>query len=88
MLTDDFVSPCPSAHLMSQELEDLINKFGSFITIVTNKPVSCVTLFILIQKYPELRNSLIAMSETSWYSVVEYLAYRYPVLNKSKKIKR
>ena len=88
MYTDDFVSPCAHTHLINQELEDLINKFGSLVTIVTNKPISCVTFFINIQKHPELREILEEMSETSWYSIVEYMAYRYPALNKSKKIKK
>lgn len=88
MFNEEFVSPCANTHLVNRELEDLVNKFGGFITLVTNKPVSCVTLFILIQKYPELKKALIDLSETTWYSIVEYMAYRYPVLNKSKKIKK
>jgi hypothetical protein len=88
MINDNFTSPCANSYIVDRELEELVNKFGSFITLVTNKPVSCVTMFILINKYPELRNSMIAMSETTWYSIVEYLAHRYPVLNKSKKIKK
>ena len=87
MLSDDFISPCANTHLIHQELEDCMNKFGSFITIMTNKPVSCVTMFLMIQKYPALRHVLVEMAETSWYSIVEYLAYRYPVLNKTKKIR-
>lgn len=88
MINDDFTSPCANSFIVNQELEELVNKFGSFITLVTNKPVSCVTMFILINKYPELRNAMIDMSETTWYSLVEYMAHRYPVLNKSKKIKK
>lgn len=88
MINDDFTSPCANTHLINQELEEAVNKFGSLITIITNKPVSCVTMFIVLQKHPELKDILVEMSETSWYSVVEYLAYRYPVLNKTKKIKR
>jgi hypothetical protein len=85
---DDFIYPCANTHLINQELEETINKFGSFITIMTNKPVSCVTMFIIIQKYPELRDVLVTLTETTWYSVVEYMAHRYPVLNKTKKIKK
>lgn len=88
MFNDDFISPCANTQLVNQELEDTINKFGSLVTLLTNKPISCVTMFIMIQKHPELRNSLVEMSETSWYSIVEYMAHRYPVLNKSKKIKK
>jgi hypothetical protein len=88
MYNDDFVSPCANTFLINQELEDLINKFGSLVTIVTNKPISCVTLFLTIQKHQQLQNALVEMSETSWYSIVEYMAYRYPSLNKSKKIKK
>ena len=88
MYNDDFISPCANTFLINQELEDLIYKFGSLVTIVSNKPISCVTLFLTIQKHPPLQNALVEMSETSWYSIVEYMAYRYPSLNKSKKIKK
>lgn len=88
MVKDDFIAPSANTHVTNQELEDLINKFGSLITLITNKPVSCVTMFIIIQKTPELKKFLIELSETSWFSIVEYMAYRYPVLNKSKKIKK
>ena len=88
MYNDDFISPCANTFLINQELEDLINKIGSLVTIVSNKPISCVTLFLTIQKHPQLQNALIEMSETSWYSIIEYMAYRYPSLNKSKKIKK
>ena len=88
MFNDEFIFPCANTQIVTQELEDLINKFGSLITLITNKPVSCVTMFIVIQKNPELKKSLVELSETSWYSIVEYMAYRYPVLNKSKKIKK
>lgn len=88
MINDEFISPCPNTNIINQELEDTINKFGSFITLITNKPVSCVTLFLLINKYPSLKNVLLSLTDASWYSIVEYMAYRYPVLNKSKKIKK
>lgn len=87
MIPEDFVAPCANTQISREELEETVNKFGSFITLLTNKPVSCVTMFMLIQKNPELRQILIDLADTSWYSIVEYMAYRYPVLNKSKKIK-
>jgi hypothetical protein len=88
MYNDDFISPCANTHLINQELEDLINCFGSLVTIATNKPISCVTFFLILQKSPELQKALVEMSDTSWFSIVEYMAYRYPSLNKSKKIKK
>ncbi len=88
MFDENFVSPCANTHLINRELEELINKFGSFVTILTNKPLSSVTLFIHLQKNPQLLKALVDMSETSWFTIVEYMAYRYPALNKSKKIKK
>lgn len=88
MSSNDLVSPCANTHIVNRELEEVINRFGSLITLATNKPISCVTFFIIIQKHPELKEALIELSETTWYSIVEYMAYRYPVLNKSKKIKK
>jgi hypothetical protein len=87
MIPEDFIAPCASTQISNEELEETVNKFGSFITLMTNKPVSCVTMFLLIQKHKDLREMLIDISDSSWYSIVEYMAHRYPVLNKSKKIK-
>lgn len=87
MIPENFVAPCANSELSMFELEENINKFGALLTLIFNKPISCVSMFILIRKHPELRDLLINMTDTSWYSIVEYLAYRYPVLNKSKKIK-
>lgn len=87
MLPDEFINPDASELINDTELEELINKLGGFLTIVTNKPISCVTFFLLIQKNEKLRDVLVELADTSWYSIVEYLAHRYPVLNKSKKIK-
>ncbi len=88
MYNDDFISPCANTQLINQELEELIYCIGSLVTIITNKPISCVTLFLIIQKSPALKNSLVEMSDTTWFSIVEYMAHRYPSLNKSKKIKK
>lgn len=88
MNNQDFVSPCANTYIINQELEDIINKFGGFITLITNKPVSCVTLFLLINKHQQLKEMILQMTDASWYSIVEYMAHRYPVLNKSKKIKK
>ena len=88
MINQDFVSPCANTHIINEELEDIINKFGGFITLITNKPVSCVTLFLMINKHHQLKRMILELTDTSWYSIVEYMAYRYPVLNKSKKIKK
>lgn len=87
MIPEQFIAPCALTSISHDELDEVINKFGSLITLLTNKPISCVTLFLLIQKHPEFRDILIDMGETSWYSIVEHLAWRYPVLNKSKKIR-
>lgn len=87
MIPENFVAPCASSTISFYELEETINKFGSLLTLITNKPISCVTMFILIQRSPELKRLLVDMTDNTWYSIVEYLAYRYPVLNKSKKIK-
>lgn len=88
MNNEDFIYPCANTHLINTELEDCINKFGSFMTLVTNKSISCVTLFILINQSPHLKKILLELTDASWYSIVEYMAHRYPVLNKSKKIKK
>ena len=87
MIQTEFINPDASEIIFDTELEDLVNKFGSLLTMMTNKPISCVTFFLLLQKNNDLKDVLVELSDTSWYDIVEYLAYRYPVLNKSKKIK-
>lgn len=71
----------------NREIEDVINKIGSLISIIMNKPISCITFFNILQKEPILQNIIIDMTDSSWYEIVSYMAYRWPVLNKSKKIK-
>jgi hypothetical protein len=87
MIPTEFTCPDASEIINNKELEEIINAYGSFLTIVSNKPISCVTMFMMIAKHPVLQKVLVEVSETTWYSLVEYLAYRYPILNKSKKIK-
>jgi len=83
----EFVCPDASEIINMDELDEIINKYGSYLTIITNKPISSVTMFMMTAKTPALQQILVDLTELSWYSIVEYLAYRYPILNKSKKIK-
>lgn len=69
------------------ELEEIINQYGSLLMMITNKPISCVTFFLLIMKNEALKEILLELTSCSYYDIVDYLAWRYPVLNKSKKIK-
>lgn len=71
----------------NQEIEDVVNKVGALLSIIMNKPISCITFFTILQKETILQNIIIDMTDSSWYEVVSYMAYRWPVLNKSKKIK-
>ncbi len=86
-MSNEFINPDASEIINERELEEIVNKFGSFLSIATNKQLSCVTFFILLYKNPKLRDILVDLSDTSWYSIVEYFSHRYPVLNKTKKIK-
>jgi hypothetical protein len=87
MLTYDHSVPSPNDIINEQELDTIVNKFGSFLSIIVNKPISCVTVFTMLRKDTQVRDVLLEISDHSWYSVVEYMGHRWPVLNKSKKIK-
>ena len=87
MLPYDHTIPAPSEILNTIELEETINKFGSWLSIVVNKPISCVTLFSMLRKDEQLRSFLLDLTDQSWYVIVSYMSHRWPVLNKSKKIK-
>lgn len=87
MLPDEFHNPPAHEIINNNELEELVNQFGSFLTIVTNKPISCVSFFLLLQNNKDLKETLIQLTSTDYYSMITYLAHRYPILNKSKKIK-
>lgn len=84
MLTEN---PDSISIINQDELAEIVNKFGSLLTILSNKPISCVTFFLILQKNKDLKRVLLEMADVSWYELVVYLAHRYPVLNKSKKIK-
>lgn len=83
----EFIQPDASELLSLQEIDEIINKYGSFLTIVASKPISVVSMFMVIAKSKELQEVLVDMSNLSSYSLVEYMAYKYPLLNKTKKIK-
>ena len=87
MLPYEQTVPAPYEILNNSELEETVNKFGSWVSIITNKPISCISLFFLLRKDDDLRNLLLHLTDQSWYAIVEYMSYRWPVLNKSKKIK-
>ena len=80
-------NPSAAEILNNKELEEIINQYGSLLSILTNKHISCVTFFLFLLKNTELQSILIEISDASWFEIVTYMSYRYPVLNKSKKIK-
>lgn len=71
-----------------KEMDNIINKYGSFVSMLLNKNISCVTFFSAIMEDDELKSVLIDVSECDWFDIVKHLSYRYPLLNKSKKIKK
>lgn len=87
MIHTDYSIPSAREIVGRKELDEIINQFGSLISILTNKPISCVSLFVLITSNEDLKDVILDISDVSWYSLVEHLAFRYPLLNKSKKIK-
>jgi hypothetical protein len=87
MFESELINQSVTDILNGKELEELVNCFGSLMTMLSNKSISCVTFFILLIKYPSIRECLIELSDQEWYTIVSYMAYRYPILNKSKKIK-
>lgn len=74
--------------LNSKEMDALINKCGSFVSMVLNKNISCVTLFMFLIENEVFRNSVLKIGSCSWYDLVQHMSYRYPILHKSKKIKK
>lgn len=87
MFNNDFINPSAIEIINNKELEEIINCFGSLMTMISNKPISCVTFFLMLMKNNDIKQSLIDITDTEWYNIVYYMAYRYPILNKSKKIK-
>jgi putative flippase GtrA len=84
---DKFTHPSADQIINSQELNETVNRFGSFFTMLTDKPISCVTFFLLLEKTDEIKTCISTIADVSWYELVDYLSQRYTVLNKSKKIK-
>lgn len=86
-IDDSFHHPSADLLIATHELEETINKFGSFYTLLLNKPISCTTFFIMLCEHPSTRTCIQQLCDVNWFDIVEYMAIRYPVLNKSKKIK-
>ncbi len=72
----------------AKELDLTVTKYGSFVGMLLNKNISCVTLFSYLLKDKELKNLLVGISDRDWFDVVKHMSYRYPILCKSKKIKK
>lgn len=77
-----------TSDIYSRELDQFINKYGAFVGILLNKNISCVTLFSTLMQDEELREVMTEICHYSWYDVVKHMSYRYPILHKSKKIRR
>lgn len=87
MLNEELSCPSALEILNNNELEEIVNKFGSLMSMMTNKQLSCITFFMTIIKHPELKNAILEISDAEWIDFVKFMAYKYPILNKSKKIK-
>ncbi len=74
--------------IYAKEMDLLVNKFGSLCGILMNKNISCVTFFTQLLKDEEFRTVMAEMGNCTWFDVVRYMSYRYPLLHKSKKIKK
>ena len=74
--------------IYEDELDVLINTFGSLTGILLNKNISCVTFFMQLMKDEDLKEVMMDLGGCSWYDVVHYMTLRYPLLHKSKKVKR
>lgn len=71
-----------------KELDELVNKYGAFCGILLNKNISCVTMFMQLLEDEELRDAMGDIGNCSWYDLVRHMTFRYPILHKSKKIKK
>ena len=74
--------------LHAKELDIFINRFGSFCGILLNKNISCVTFFSQLLEDEDLRKGMEKISGYTWFDLVKHMTYRYPILHKSKKIKK
>ncbi len=70
-----------------EELDHQFRCLGGFLTTVYDKPVSCIHLYLTLEKSQNLRDIFIDMTNLSWFEIVEILSNKYPILHKSKKIK-
>lgn len=84
---DKFTHPSAEEIITSHEMDETINHFGSFFTMLADKPISCITFFLLLEKTDEIKSCISTIADVSWFELVDYLSQRYTVLNKSKKIK-
>lgn len=74
--------------IFEDEMDVVINNFGAFTGILLNKNISCVTFFMQLMKDDELRETILDLTGCTWYELVRHMALRYPILHKSKKVKR
>lgn len=74
--------------ICESELEMIVLKFGSLITMLSGKTTSVVYVFNFILNNPPYRDLLCKISECEWIEIANYFVRRYPILAKSKKIQQ
>lgn len=74
--------------IFNKELDEIIDKIGAFCSLLTNKSMSCVSVFSFLLENESIRDTLLEINQVSWYDLVSRMTYRYPILHKSKKIKK
>lgn len=70
------------------ELEMMVLKFGSLISMISGKTVSVVYVFNFILNNAAYRDLLCRFTECEWIEIANYFVKRYPILAKSKKIQQ
>lgn len=74
--------------IFNKEMDEIVDRIGSLCNLLMNKSMSCVLMFSLLLEDEKLRNLVLEVNQVSWYDIVNHMSYRYPILHKSKKIKK
>lgn len=91
MLIHNYETPYQKSsveQICENEMETFILKIGSLLSIMSGKHASVVFVFNQLLKDDDLKDIVCDTLECDWYDVVQYFAYRYPILSKSKKIQQ
>jgi hypothetical protein len=74
--------------LIENEIEKIFFQFGSLVSLLHDKHLSVTVVFSEMLDNKDYMDIFTEMSSADKYELIRFIIHKYPILHKSKKIKR